>query len=281
MAELERVSGVRRSTIHHYVNLGLLPQPRVAGPKLHLFDPDHVARLREIKRLRELGEPLSRIGEQLVRFSAPAPAPRRTDGGEASESTSAPDALRERIVRAATALFAERGYEAVRLLDVARALGIGKATIYRYFDGKQALFVDCVEHVRLVLIPKAARDATDRQQNAFVQARQRASGVLRHFTAYRTLTQLLGSLAQGRDPRLARKARVELHDMISNAEPLLRKLIDAKQIRGQDSELLSYMLWGALMGAGERMSQDDRYTLPKVLDAFMDFVAFGVAGRSA
>jgi len=126
IGKLAKTSGVGRSTIHHYLNVGLLPAPRVAGPKKHLFDADHVARLQEIRRLRARGWSLARIRERLARRGGTAPRPRGIP-------TLPPDATRQRIVERATVLFAERGYEGVRLLDVARQAGVGKATLYRYF----------------------------------------------------------------------------------------------------------------------------------------------------
>ena len=47
---------------------------------------------------------------------------------------------RERIVEAAFALFAERGYHAVSVRDIAAAVGIKDASLYNHFPSKQAIF---------------------------------------------------------------------------------------------------------------------------------------------
>jgi AcrR family transcriptional regulator len=44
------------------------------------------------------------------------------------------------LTRAALTLFAERGFAATRLEDVARAAGVSKATVYLYFENKERLF---------------------------------------------------------------------------------------------------------------------------------------------
>ncbi|HEY8580128.1 MAG TPA: helix-turn-helix domain-containing protein, partial [Beijerinckiaceae bacterium] len=44
------------------------------------------------------------------------------------------------IVEAGLQEFAEAGFAAARLEDVARRAGVAKGTIYRYFDSKEALF---------------------------------------------------------------------------------------------------------------------------------------------
>ncbi|WP_236722369.1 helix-turn-helix domain-containing protein, partial [Mycobacterium avium] len=46
----------------------------------------------------------------------------------------------ERILDAADRIIAERG-SALRIADVARALGVTRQTVYRYFPGTQALLV--------------------------------------------------------------------------------------------------------------------------------------------
>lgn len=50
------------------------------------------------------------------------------------------DARPGELTAAAFALFAEQGFAATRLEDVAARAGVSKATIYRYFENKDALF---------------------------------------------------------------------------------------------------------------------------------------------
>lgn len=45
----------------------------------------------------------------------------------------------EQIIEAATAVFAEKGFDRATMDDIADAVGINKATIYLYFDSKDAL----------------------------------------------------------------------------------------------------------------------------------------------
>ncbi|WP_327142067.1 TetR/AcrR family transcriptional regulator [Nocardia sp. NBC_01327] len=49
------------------------------------------------------------------------------------------DLAAERILDAAAALFAERGVTAVGMGDIAKAAGCSRATLYRYFDNRQAV----------------------------------------------------------------------------------------------------------------------------------------------
>ena len=47
---------------------------------------------------------------------------------------------KERILQVALELFAQKGYKAVSVGDIAGALGLTKGALYRHFDSKQAIF---------------------------------------------------------------------------------------------------------------------------------------------
>ncbi len=51
------------------------------------------------------------------------------------------------LMAAAVRLFAERGFSGTRLEDVAASAGVSKATVYRYFEGKEQLFEAVVRQV--------------------------------------------------------------------------------------------------------------------------------------
>ena len=47
---------------------------------------------------------------------------------------------KERVLRTALALFAQKGYEATSISDIAEAMGLTKGALYRHFDSKRAIF---------------------------------------------------------------------------------------------------------------------------------------------
>ena len=52
---------------------------------------------------------------------------------------------RQLIMEAALQVFVEHGYEKTKIIDVARTAGIGKGTVYEYFESKEALFCCILE----------------------------------------------------------------------------------------------------------------------------------------
>jgi len=55
--------------------------------------------------------------------------------------------IEERIVTAARAVFAERGFAAATIGDIAARAGVSTGNVYRYFDGKDALLAAAVPPV--------------------------------------------------------------------------------------------------------------------------------------
>lgn len=57
-----------------------------------------------------------------------------------------PRAVREReMLEVGRRLFAERGYDAVSMAEIARAAGVSKPMVYAYFESKEGLFLACVD----------------------------------------------------------------------------------------------------------------------------------------
>jgi AcrR family transcriptional regulator len=71
-----------------------------------------------------------------------------------------PETRRQAILDAALSVFAERGFEAARLDDVAARAGVAKGTLYLYFRDKEALFEELVRGAVSPLIEAVSRAAS-------------------------------------------------------------------------------------------------------------------------
>jgi AcrR family transcriptional regulator len=66
---------------------------------------------------------------------------------------------RERLLRAAAAVFAERGYDGARVADIAAAAGVSNGAMYAHFGSKAELLVGALRtHGRQVLAEALAAD---------------------------------------------------------------------------------------------------------------------------
>jgi len=90
------------------------------------------------------------------------------------------DARPGELAAAALELFAEQGYAATRLEDVATRAGVSKATIYRYFESKEALFEAVVREAvaprfaEAALLVEAFEGSSEDLLRTFFQVARRA-----------------------------------------------------------------------------------------------------------
>lgn len=77
-------------------------------------------------------------------------------------------ARRAELIRAASAVFRDKGYEAATLNDVAEKVGTDRASVYYYVGSKQELFEECITGVVVANLEKAkaivATEATPRDK---------------------------------------------------------------------------------------------------------------------
>ncbi|WP_018182682.1 TetR/AcrR family transcriptional regulator [Kaistia granuli] len=66
--------------------------------------------------------------------------PRTADEGGAGQDSR----KREQIMRGASQVFLEKGFDAASMNDIARAAGVSKGTLYVYFANKERLFVELI-----------------------------------------------------------------------------------------------------------------------------------------
>ena len=52
IGELEKKSGIRRSTIHHYIRYGILHRPYKTGKTMAYYDQSHLHRLGAIQKIK-------------------------------------------------------------------------------------------------------------------------------------------------------------------------------------------------------------------------------------
>jgi len=129
---------------------------------------------------------------------------------------------RERLLRAAADVFAERGYDGTRVADIATAAGVSNGALYAHFSSKADLLVDALRtHGRRLLADLFAADPN------------------------RSVTELLLAigrwLPRRRDPRgyLIVEALVAARRDQDVARPMLSELVRLAQAGGELDPALS------------------------------------------
>ena len=134
---------------------------------------------------------------------------------------------REAILAAASALYAERGYDGVSMRDVAAAVAIQPASLYHHFKDKDALILAALEHV-FAARAAPARDILlenqppDRRLDAFID------WLVRTYFEDAVFARLAirGSL-DGDDQRKAYLARTVIEGVFAPLSQAIAELSDA------------------------------------------------------
>lgn len=195
----------------------------------------------------------------------------------ATTTENAPSTKRQRILRAATDVFAQSGYFNAKVSEIAKAAGVADGTIYLYFDGKEDLLINIFrEHTRNYL-QSLERDLTHGRR-----PEDRVRIAIRHHLE-----------ALGRDRALAIVAQVELrhslkfmallsHQEVADYLNILRKIVEHGQSEGVfrsalHPQLVAKAIFGVLdeMVTSWILSEKD-YSLADQADPVSDFILNGL-----
>jgi AcrR family transcriptional regulator len=183
---------------------------------------------------------------------------------------------RTAILRTAAQLFAEKGYEATSLDNIAERLGMHKATLYHYVDNKESILYRC-----LVLsfgdLDKVIEATKDRSVPVLERLRAfvRSLAVAQNNDFGRCLV-LVGARpleTQGGEIRSFQRR------LDSTVRDLVTEGIADGSIRPCDTGMFSALLFGALNWVPRWHSESGKLSIPQVADTFMDMLIDGIAAR--
>jgi AcrR family transcriptional regulator/predicted DNA-binding transcriptional regulator AlpA len=264
ISDLERISGIGRSTIHYYLREGLLSAPRRTGKTMAYYDASHVEELRRIRELQEEGYPLSMIKE----MSDGSRGWRDHDAHEAAASADKKTQIMEKAVE----VFAHKGYHNTRISDITRAVGLGHSTFYLYFPSKKALFIECVDQVFQAMF-SGVWEEIKHEDNPLKRLRMRGEAVLKYHPEFLDILHVLHGTMED-DARLEIKRR-EIYDSVAKTvqRDINKAMKEGLIPQRINTEIISYMLVGWLETAPLLLSQDKGYSVDDLLDTLDDIVS--------
>jgi AcrR family transcriptional regulator len=154
-------------------------------------------------------------------------------------------ATRERILQAAMAEFAERGYQATSVDDVARRAGSSKGGVYFHFPNKQAIFEALIVDLMYTL-EGAVREAIGGAHGALGRVDAALSVVIRTFAAHRGLTHLLLVEAQCLGQPFDQEVRAARRLFIGIIESYLQDAMQEGSIAPVDTGVAACVWLGAI-----------------------------------
>jgi len=148
---------------------------------------------------------------------------------------------RRQLLDCAATLFADRGFENTRVVDIVRAAGVAKGLFYWYFENKEALFKELVEDTRHRL-RLAQGEGMDRGADPLVQLRQGTEASVRFVVQHAHLYALLRAESLDRGVARLMKAGTDVH--ADDTAAVIRAGIDAGLIRDEDPRMLAFGVLG-------------------------------------
>ena len=188
----------------------------------------------------------------------------------------------EQTLNVAHGLFAERGYAAVTMDEIAAAVGVTKPLLYNYFGNKERLYIACMDRAGDALIATIG-EAVDRTESpgdalsagvraffAFLDSDRAAWAVLFDETLPRS-----GEVAE----RVAER-RGELAELVSGS--LLTQLPDRRRDAARtEVEALSIALLGAAEALARWWLRTEAISAEEAADLLISTVEPGLRSRSA
>jgi len=261
IGDLCKRSGVTRYSIHHYLRLGLLPEPHRKNKTMAYYGDEHLERLNRIKHLRNQGFSLYVIQQMLSQktgeISLDTPPQRKPIFRQSPKNK---ETKREEIIKAGGKIFSKKGYYHTGIKDITDALGIGKSTFYLYFRNKKELFFSCIDDI-FDNLWKEDFARIIKETDIGHKLALRGAAFMRVYPRISDILAMMRGASVGQEEGIGKKYN-EIYSRL--VHPVIRDLEKAKErgeIKYENTELLAYILVGMTEAIAYRIHLDDKYTL--------------------
>lgn len=168
-----------------------------------------------------------------------------------SQRAQAKQRTRDKVLAAAKALFAERGYEASTIRDIARAAGMSTGAVFASFTDKSDLFTEIAEAEQAELYVAMRAAASGTSGEAAILAMLEAATERQSISL--AMVQAVVSTLQA--PGLAERARRRLdrRPISGLVAAAVRQALDGAD--GADTAFVAEMIWDGYLAVLRRAAQ--------------------------
>ncbi len=271
MEALCRATNLSRSTVYQYLRSGILHPPKKEGPTQSRYDETH---LRQIKKIRYLREQ-KKMSIPDIQKMFDVEKPNRTAESDTS------DGLKKLIIDKALELFSKSGFAKTKITDITNELNLGKGTFYLYFKSKEELFLESIERVPEILLPKQSWEEIRKEQNYFQRTSKRLLLMLDAFPTFMGVISIAKLALRGDDQKLAKKA-MECFQTINRALTKdIERAIRTGVIREVDQEYIAFISFGIAEAVGYWLLMNPNYSSEECTRKLIDVLSHGLAPKDA
>jgi len=183
--------------------------------------------------------------------------------------------MRECILDAAVQLFAEYGYHAAPLRDIARIAGIQAASIYHHYPSKQALLVEIMETYMQLL-----NNSTERIVREYADPLQQLHEVIANHIRMHTTYKAEFFILDTEIRSLERESRPSILALRHKYETLLQELLRAGMKQGVfhrcDVKVTSYAIIAMCTQVAAWFRPDGRLSVQQVITVYRQLITAGL-----
>ncbi len=183
--------------------------------------------------------------------------------------------MRESILAAAVQLFAEYGYHAAPLRDVARIAGIQAASIYHHFPNKQALLVEIME-VHMTRLNTQLERIIREHQDPLQRLQEAISNHIRLHTTYKQEFFIIDTeirALEGENRTFILSLRDAYEKLIQG---ILRDGMEHDVFRNLDSKVASYAIIAMCTEVATWFRHDGRLSTQQVIALYRQIIMQGL-----
>ena len=187
--------------------------------------------------------------------------------------------VRENILAAAVQLFAEYGYHAAPLRDIARITGIQAASIYYHYANKEALLVEIMETHMRQLNANLERILHE-QHDPLIRLHQAITNHIRLHTTYKSEFFIIDTeirSLEGDNRRYILSMRDHYESLLQD---LLRDGMERGVFRISDVKVSSYAIIAMCTEVSTWFRPSGRLTVQEVIDMYRHMITQGLLSLS-
>lgn len=187
--------------------------------------------------------------------------------------------VREKVLAAAVQLFAEYGYHAAPLRDIARIAGIQAASIYYHYPSKQALLVEIMETYMRRLNENLER-IVRKQASPQQRLHEAIANHIRLHTSYKAEFFIIDTEIRA----LEGEHRTYVLSLRDHYEALLQGLLregmEQGVFRQSDVKVSSYAIIAMCTEVAAWFRPDGRLSVQQVIDIYSQMITSGLLSRA-
>jgi AcrR family transcriptional regulator len=281
IAELEKISGVARRTIHFYLQERLLHPPMKTGKTMSYYDDEHVAQLAFIQKSKKQGMPLFAIRKK-IKKSHP---PRKIENEDilyeikSFRKKSVPQKkgqkTKETILEAGCGLFRKKGFKNTKISDITKKLEIGKGTFYFYFADKKELFLECIPRIFQELF-SVGWDNIRAEKDPLERLKMRARLVLPHLPEFCAILQLSKEAMEEEDKNIREMGKQTLLSIRQPLQSDIEKGIEKGIFRPINSKIAATMMLGLVENIHYLQKSDRELPLNEITENIYTLIISGI-----